>query len=277
MLDIAAQWPMLLSLAAMFAVGGAVAGGIAGLFGIGGGVIMVPMLTTALKLVDVPGDVAIHVAIATSLAAIIPTSFISYRMHAKLGAIDHDLLWRWSPWIVVGAIGGSLMTNLSSTHVLGILFAMSCGFLALQFWREQKNQEVPLRVLTKSAECGIAFTIGVLSSMIGLGGGIFGVMVMSSVGHPIHRAVATASAMGFLVAVPSTVVHLLGFGPNAVIPLGTIGMVHPVALLLLIPAAMVMAPIGARLAHRLPAAKLRRGFALLLVLLALKMVYSSLT
>lgn len=267
----------IVGLVTIFAATGAVAGGVAGLFGIGGGVIMVPVLSTAFMMFGVPHDQSVHVAVATSLAAIIPTSLISYRNHSRHGAVDYEVLQRWAPFLVLGGISGGITATLVPAHVLGVMFALSCGFFSFQFWFNRRAVGEGKSPVSRKTQCFFAFLIGQASSMIGIGGGVFGVMLMSAMRRSIHRSVATASAVGFLVAVPGTIIHMIGAAPGFTVPFGTIGMIHPVALLLMVPTAMAVTPLGVRLAHKLHARILQRIFALLLLSMALKMLYSAIT
>lgn len=277
--EITAQ-PFLVScLMAALALIGAGAGILAGLFGIGGGIILVPTISTALHLLGTPSDDAMRVAIATSLATILPSSISSLRAHNKRGGIDWSLLKYWSPLIMIGALAGSFLGRYVSGFILRLTFGCILLFTASRFLKPLTQQDSPQDInaphrVGRTVQQTFAFLIGCSSAMIGAGGGIFGVPAMTYVGLPLKRAIGTASTFGVMVAIPGVTNYLLAHAPNGIPLGGTWGLVHPAALLLLIPGAVLGAPFGAKLAHKLPVAQLRRGFGVLVALLGLRMLYT---
>jgi uncharacterized membrane protein YfcA len=269
--------PELLQFAAAILAAGAFAGLLAGLFGVGGGIITVPVLYSVFKLVHVPPDTAIHVAVGTSLATIIPTSLSSLRAHLQYGAVDKDILRVWGPPVVIGSAMGGIVDNQLSGPALSLIFgifaigiAIFMGFAPMSPKGNEPPQTSPI------AQRILAWLIGFVSAMVGVGGGSLSVpaMVLSRV--PIHRAIGTSTAVGLLISLSATVMFLLlPVGGDNSLP-GSFGHVNLYAFALLAPATMLTAPKGARLAHRLPAVKLRRIFAIFLLLIAARMIGAAL-
>ncbi len=253
---------------------GTFAGTLAGLFGIGGGIILVPAISSLLHGLGASPDSAMRVAVATSLSTIIPTSLASLRAHAKRGNIDWVLMKRWTPMLVLGALVGSWLAGMVSSKVLGLLFSFMLLFLASRFLRPATTTEAApekSRLLQRVMAAGI----GGLSAMLGIGGGVIGVPALCYIGLPLKRAIGSASTFGLLIAIPGVSHYLFATAPLDIPLGGTFGLVHPLALALLVPGALLGAPFGAYLTHRLPVEKLRRGFAVMVLLLGLKMLYTS--
>ncbi len=277
MAEFASQPFLLLSLGFVFVLAGCFAGTLAGLFGVGGGIILVPATSGILHLLGVDTDHAMRVAVATSLATILPTSIASLRAHHKRQGIDWVLLRTWSPMIIVGAIAGSFLARYVSGSILSILFGCMLLFMAWRMSRpqEQDGSATGHRVAPFGQRM-IAGAIGCSSAMLGIGGGVIGVPALCYIGLPLRRAFGTASTFGVMVAVPGIATYLTAAAPSGIPLGGTWGLIHPLALLFLIPGALIFAPIGARLTHQLPVDKLRRAFAVLMAILSLKMLYSGL-
>jgi uncharacterized membrane protein YfcA len=264
-------WPLLLSLA----VAGAAAGLAAGMFGIGGGAVIVPVLFFLFDGMGY-GETAMHVAVSTSLATIILTSIRSVMAHNGHGAVDWDIIKSWAPWIVLGAlIGMGLSGFLSKRALLGIFGSMGFLLSAQLFfgrptWR--LAEEMPKGV----TRLGLGTGIGALSALMGIGGGTFGVSLMTLYGRPIHRAVATAAGWGVAIGLPSAIVAVfIGWGHEGLPPF-SLGYVNLAAFALISVFTVTMAPVGAKLAHSLDAVLLKRLFAVLLALVAARMLYKAL-
>jgi len=272
MIDIFLQyWPLLLGLAAV----GAAAGLAAGMFGIGGGAVIVPVLYFLFDGMGF-GETAMHVAVATSLATIVLTSARSVMAHHSHDAVDWDIIRSWAPWIVLGAlIGMSLSGFLSKQALLGIFGTMAFVLSAQLFfgrptWR--LADEMPGGIVRG----GLGMAIGALSALMGIGGGTFGVSLMTLYGRPIHRAVATAAGWGVLIGLPSAIVAIfIGWG-RAELPPFSLGYVNLAAFALISLFTVTMAPVGAKLAHRMDAVLLKRLFAVLLALVAARMLWKAL-
>ncbi|MBN2905488.1 MAG: sulfite exporter TauE/SafE family protein [Rhodobacteraceae bacterium] len=260
--------PMLVLLMAI----GAFAGVIAGLLGVGGGIILVPAFFYAFSGLGYESPQLMQVCLATSLATIIVTSLRSVASHNKKGAVDWEILKGWAPGIAVGAVIGVLVAaSLRSVvlqgifGVLGITVGLYMG-LGRAHWRLGEAMPRGIRRAVMSP------ILGFLSVLMGIGGGSFGVPVMSLYGLPIHRAVATAAGFGVLIAVPSVIGFLFVEIPQAVRPPLTIGAVNLPAFGVIIAMTLITAPWGVRLAHAMDPKPLKRVFAVFLILVAANML-----
>ncbi len=260
-------------IAALFAAG-LFAGLIAGLFGIGGGVVMVPALYYSLSLLGF-SDHAMHVAVGTSLAVIVVTSLRSLSAHAKHNAVDFAILKTWTPFIVLGALLGSAVAGFIPTRGLVALFAVVGLILSLQFFFGRPDWKLADEPPGQPARGLLSIVIGVLSSLMGIGGGVFGVTLLSIYGRTIHVAVATASGFGVAIGLPGALGFIaVGWGQEGLPPF-SLGYVNMAGFAILAASAVFVAPVGAKLAHRLNAARLRQAFAIGLALVALNMLRSA--
>lgn len=251
----------ILLLIAVMAATGAFAGLVAGLFGIGGGVVMVPAMYYAFSALGYHDDKLMHVAVGTSLAVIVATSMRSVSAHAKRGAVDFQVLRSWGPWIVAGTLLGSVIADQVSGQVLTGLFGGMALLLSLQFFFGRPDWKLRDDLPGGPARAGLAGLIGIMSAMMGIGGGVFGVTLMTLCGKPIHNAVATAAGFGVAIGLPGAIGFIAnGWGSN-IVPY-SLGYVNLPAFILLAGSAFFVAPIGAKLAHDLPAATLKRFFAI---------------
>jgi len=259
-------------LAAVLIATGCIAGVLAGLLGVGGGIIVVPVLFTMLGLIDIDPSVRMHVAVGTSLASIVITSVISARSHHKRGAVDIDLLRKWGVWIFAGSVAGTLVAGAVDGPVLSMVFA--CVALAVALYMATTYADFRLR---ESLPTGIAgqssgFVIGGLSAMMGIGGGTLCVPYFNAFGFPVHRAVGTAAAIGLVIALPATIGFVAtGWGIPA-LPQASVGHVNLLGLVLIAPFTSLTAPVGVRLAHRLSARALTLLFALFLFATSARML-----
>jgi uncharacterized membrane protein YfcA len=260
----------LLPMAALLLVIGAFSGVVAGLLGVGGGIVLVPAFFYAFSHLGYGGDQLMQVCLATSLATIIVTSVRSVRAHHRKGAVDWDMLRAWAPFIIAGAVAGAATATLLRSATLQALFgglAMLAG-LYMAFGREtwRLGPALPGQPMRGV----MASTLGFFSVLMGIGGGTFGVPLMTLYSTPIHRAVATASGLGVVIAVPSVAGFLLMQVEDA--PPWTVGAVNLPALILVVATSLFTTPWGADLAHRMNARPLKRAFAVFLVLVALNML-----
>lgn len=266
---------LLLLIAAFLAMIGAFAGVLAGLLGVGGGIVLVPGFFYAFQTLGYEGPQLMQMCLATSLATIIVTSLRSVLSHNKRGAVDWDILRSWAPGIVVGAIIGMLVVAQLRTTTLQAIFgmlAMSVGLymgLGRSEWR--LGPAMPKGVLRATLAPGVGF----LSVLMGIGGGSFGVPLMSLFNTPIHRAVATAAGFGVLIAVPS-VIGFLMIEMESGAPPFTFGTVNLAAFGIVIAMTLITAPLGVKLAHAIDPKPLKRIFAVFLVLVALNMLRKAL-
>jgi uncharacterized membrane protein YfcA len=268
------QWlPLLAAL-----VGAGAAGGlIAGLLGVGGGIVIVPVLDLALEFAGVDPAVALHVAVATSMATIIPTSISSSRSHARRGSVDFAVVRRWSVPIVAGSLAGSL----AAAHVDAGLLATVFGVVALL---AALKMLLPLDhvVLRESVPGGLAgaalpASIGAVSAMMGIGGGTLSVPSMTLCGEPVHKAVGTAALLGLWISIPATIGYLVAQPPAGVMPPLTLGYVSLPGLAVIAPVTWSMAPLGARLAHSMDRRRLSAAFGVFLAIVAARMLYRALS
>ncbi|MEC9434510.1 MAG: sulfite exporter TauE/SafE family protein [Pseudomonadota bacterium] len=255
---------------------GVVAGVLAGLLGVGGGIVIVPVLSWLLALVALPDALTQHLAVATSLATIIPTSISSARSHRKRGSVDMERLRLWAPGVILGALAGGLVAKFASGDALRLVFGVVALLVAVNMFMPRQVQAAEAPPKGAPANWSIAGVIGLFSSMMGIGGGTLAVPIQSAVGIPIRTAVGTASALGLLIAVPGTLGFIwAGWNVEGLPPL-SLGYVSLPAVALIVPATWVFAPQGAKLAHRVDQALLRRLFALFLAITAARMLWSAL-
>lgn len=252
---------------------GAVAGVLAGLFGIGGGIVIVPVLETALGFIGVDPAIRMHVAVGTSLATIIPTSISSARAHHKRGAVDVDIVKRWTVFVLVGALLGAWIASQVHSRVLAIVFATLAFMVALKMvlLPESRNltDEVPRGALVPV----IPTAIGCFSSMMGIGGGTFSVMTLTLFNEPIHRAVGTAALFGLVISLPGTLGFVLAGWQDVRVPPGSLGYVSLLGFACIAPATWLAAPLGAKIAHGFAAKKLSMLFGAFLVLASVRLFY----
>ena len=262
--------PLLIAELAVLGVG---TGFLAGLLGIGGGMIMVPFLTIILSNRSVAPNLAVKMAIATSMATIIFTSISSVRAHHRRGAVRWDIVKRLAPGIVVGGIIGSLgVFSLLKGSWLAIFFGLFVSFSATQMFLDKKPK--PTRQMPGTAGQFVAGScIGFLSGLVGAGGGFISVPFMTWCNIAIHTAVATSAALGFPIAVANVLGYILSGQNIQNLPPNSFGYIWLPALLVIAVCSFLVAPIGAKAAHNLPVSKLVRVFATILYVLAAYMLY----
>jgi uncharacterized membrane protein YfcA len=253
---------------------GVAAGFIAGLLGVGGGIVIVPVLYLLFSALGVPEEVRMHVAVGTSLSTIVFTSFSSLRAHSKRGATDWELFRSWAPGIVVGVLAGTALASFISGQSLTAFFG--CVALLVAGWMAFSPPQLRLfpGLPTGPLKYVVTGAIGIVSALMGIGGGTLSVPTMTLCGYPIHRAVGTASAIGFLIGLPGTLGMIVGGWGRAGLPPLSLGYVNLLGLVLILPASMLLAPYGARAAHALPVRGLKIAFAVFLVITAIKMLSS---
>lgn len=258
--------PLLLYLAV-----GAFAGLIAGLFGVGGGLVIVPVLVFVFKSQAVSGEVLVHLAIGTSLATIVFTSVSSVYAHHRRGAVRWDLFRQLAPGIVIGALAGALLAGALPTKVLRSLFGVFELAVATYLW--WNRQPAPHRSLPGAAGMGVAGgVVGTVSSILGIGGGTLTVPFLVWCNVPLRTAVATSAACGLPIAVAGATGFVVTGWNAPGLPAEASGYLHWPAFAGIVVASMAFAPLGAKLAHTLPVADLRRYFALFLAVLGVRML-----
>jgi uncharacterized membrane protein YfcA len=254
---------------------GAFAGVLAGLLGVGGGIVLVPAFFYAFQTLGYDGPQLMQMCLATSLATIIVTSVRSVHSHNKKGAVDWDILRTWAPGIVMGAVIGMLVVAQLRSTTLQAIFGILALIVGLYMsfgraeWRiAQAMPTGPLRLI-------LSPLLGFMSVLMGIGGGSFGVPTMTLFNTPIHRAVATAAGFGVVIAVPA-VIGFLMVDMTMDVPPFTIGAVNLIAFGIIIAMTLITAPWGVKLAHAMDPKPLKRAFGVFLILVALNMLRKAL-
>jgi uncharacterized membrane protein YfcA len=253
---------------------GLVAGGIGGLFGVGGGAVLVPVLYQFFIALDVDESVRMQLAVGTSLGIIVPTSLRSLQSHIRHDAVDIPYLRKMAVWIFLGVFAGSIVASFISGRQLRALFAVLAMFMALKmiFGRSDFRlwDDFPPSPLFQ----GLATGIGFFSVLMGIGGGVFNNILMTLFGRSIHTAVATSAGIGVLISIPGVAGFVLAGQGQPDLPSYSWGFVNLLGVLLVIPASIFAAPYGARLAHSLSKKALQKSFAFFLMIVALRFFVS---
>lgn len=259
------------------AVLGLCTGFLAGLLGIGGGMLMVPFITLIMTGRGISPDLSVKVAIATSMATIIFTSVSSVRAHHKRGAVRWDVVWRLAPGIVMGAAVASMgVFSVLKGSSLALFFALFVAFSATQMLLDRKP--APSRTLPGTGgQLAAGGVIGFLSGLVGAGGGFVSVPFLTWCNVVIHQAVATSAALGFPIALANVLGYVIAGQSVEGLPTGALGYVYLPALAVIATASVLMAPMGVKAAHAMPVKQLKRVFAIILYLLAAYMLYRGLT
>lgn len=265
--DVATLAPLVLFLMAI----GAAAGILAGLLGVGGGIVLVAAFFYIFQVLGYGGDQIMQICVATSLATIVVTSLRSVRAHHAKGAVDWAVLRAWGPGIVLGAALGVLVATGLRTETLMVVFAALAMTVAFYMAVSKPHWRLGTELPGGLIRAALSPFVGFASVLMGIGGGSFGVPLMTLFGRPMHQAVGTASGFGVIIAVPGVIGFLLSpAGPDA--PPWTVGLVNVPAFAIVIAMTLITTPIGVRMAHRLDPAPLKRVFAVFLFLVALNMV-----
>ncbi|WMS85753.1 sulfite exporter TauE/SafE family protein [Pleionea litopenaei] len=250
---------------------GAVAGLMAGLLGIGGGFIIVPALLVLLPLFGVDSSIVMQAAVGTSLATIVVTSLSSLLAHHRKQSVDWWMVKRLVPGIFIGGLLSGWVADSLSSDTLGIIFG--CGSLGMAFqiwWAKQPHQARTTPGMVQVA--GVSMAIGTASGLVGIGGGSLIVPYLHVLGEKITRCIGTAAACGLPLAAAGALSYAI-MGSHAPMPEFSLGYIYLPAFLGIIVASIVTAPIGAKLAHRLPAQKLKKLFALFLLFVGVRIIY----
>ncbi|WP_047250317.1 sulfite exporter TauE/SafE family protein [Chromobacterium subtsugae] len=250
---------------------GAVAGFLAGLLGVGGGLIIVPVVLAVLAAAHLGGEHAQHLAVGTSLAVMVFTSASSVRAHHKKGAVDWRIVRGMAPAMVLGTLAGSLLAGWIPGRALAWFFVVYAYAVAAQMLigkQPRAGREMPGR----AGQGAAGGAIGMISSWVGIGGGSMSVPLMSWCNVPVHTAIGTSAALGWPIAVSGALGYLASGWRAQGLPWGSVGFVYLPAMLALMLMTVLCAPLGARAAHRLPVARLKKAFALLMVAMASEML-----
>ena len=252
---------------------GAVAGVLAGLLGIGGGLVIVPMLDFCMTREGMGREVIMHLALGTSMASIIFTSVSSCWAHHQRGAVHWSVVRRITPGVLMGTFLGSFIAAWMPASILKGFFVLFLYYVALQMLMDRRPK--PSRELPGVfGMFGVGSGIGVVSSLVGIGGGTLSVPFMVWCDLALHQAIGTSAAIGFPIALSGTVGYLINGWGGAGLPPYTAGYIYLPALAGIVGASVLTAPIGVRLAHSLPVARMKRVFAALLILVGTRMLAS---
>jgi len=268
MLDISTFLPILLLLMAI----GAVAGIFAGLLGVGGGIILVPAFYYTFSGLGYNSPQLAQICVATSLATIIFTSMRSVASHNKKGAVDWEILKTWAPGICIGAVAGVFVAAGLRSNTLLYIFGSLAFTIGLYMAFGKASWRIGDTMPTGLTRAILSPIVGFLSVLIGIGGGSFGVPIMTLHGRPIHRAVATSAGFGLIIALPAAITFLFTSVPDQGRPPFTVGHVNIAAFLVVISMTTLTAPLGAKLAHGLDPKRLKRIFAVFLIFVAVNML-----
>jgi uncharacterized membrane protein YfcA len=251
---------------------GALAGVIAGLLGVGGGIVVVPVLVFLFTVQGFPPEFVMKMALGTSLASIMFTSISSFRAHHRRGAVHWDIVKAITPGILIGTFGGTYLAAALSGTFLTAFFCCFLYYVAIQMLLNLKPK--PTRTLPgATGMLGVGGFIGVISSLVGIGGGTLSVPFMTWCNLPMHHAIGTSAAIGFPIAVAGTVGYVVNGWSVAGLPGPSIGYVAIPALIGIAVFSMLTAPFGAKLAHKLPVPVLKKIFAVFLIATATKMLW----
>jgi uncharacterized protein len=272
----------LVELALLLVAVGALSGFLAGVFGIGGGAILVPVFYECFRLAGVPLEVRMPLCVGTSLAIIIPTSIRSYRAHHARGAVDMEILRAWWLPVLVGVIAGSVTARYAPERLFKIVFVMVAWFAAARLlsardsWRF--GDDLPKGPLMRV----YGFFVGLLATLMGVGGGLFANLLMTFYGRPIHQAVATSSVLAVLVSIPGAFGYVYAGWPVAphypdVLALQfpfAMGYVSLIGAVLAMPTSLLTAPLGVRAAHAMSKKTLERAYGSYLLIVGARFVIS---
>jgi uncharacterized protein len=261
-------------LAVALLAAGALTGLLAGVFGVGGGAVAVPILYELFRIVQVPEEVRMPLCVGTSLAIIIPTSIRSFNAHRAKGAVDMSILRVWAVPVVVGVIMGSFVARYAPADLFKAVFVAVAGVSAIRLLFGKDTWRFGLDMPSKPVMVVYGWVIGVLSALMGIGGGQLSNLFMTFYNRPIHQAVATSSGLGILISIPGAIGYIYAGWPRAAEFPDVVALQPPLALgylsllgfLFIVPTSAWLAPVGARLAHRLSKRRLEVAFGIFLVL-----------
>lgn len=268
----------IITLVAILVAAGVVSGLFAGLFGVGGGAILVPVLYELFRIAGVPEEVRMPLCVGTSLAIIVPTSIRSFNAHRARGLVDLEVLRRWAVPVVIGVVAGSFIARYAPEFVFKLVFVAVAGVSAIRLlfgrdsWRI--GEDFPKNALMQV----YGLVIGVLSTLMGIGGGQLANLLMTFYGRPIHQAVSTSSGLGVIISIPATLGYIYAGWPKAAefpdIPAlqfpFALGYVSLIGTLLVVPTSMAVAPLGVKLAHSLSKRRLEVAFGIFLLVVCVR-------
>jgi uncharacterized membrane protein YfcA len=262
-------------LVAAVVVAGVATGILAGLFGIGGGAIIVPVLYEIFRILGVPEEVRMHLCVGTSMAIIIPTTIRSYITHRAKGMVLNDVIRQWAVPAVAGVAVGSVIAYFAPSAVFKVVFMVTMTVIAIKLLFGRDSWIIATDFPGLPAMIGFGFLIGLTSSLMGVGGGSVSNMIQTLYGKPLHNAVATSSGLGVQIAIAATIgLALAGWPKMALLPPFSIGYVSLLGVAIMAPVSSFTAPYGAVLAHRLSKRQLEIAFGVFLLLVSARFVAS---
>jgi len=269
-------------LAVSLLAAGALTGLLAGVFGVGGGAVAVPILYELFRILEVPDAVRMPLCVGTSLAIIIPTSIRSFNAHRAKGAVDMSILRVWAVPVVLGVVLGSLIARVAPADLFKGVFVLVAGVSAIRLLFGKDTWRLGLDMPAKPIMVAYGGLIGVLSALMGIGGGQLSNLFMTFYNRPIHQAVATSSGLGILISIPGALGYIYAGWPHmaeypdvaAFQPPLALGYISLIGLVLFIPTSTWMAPVGARLAHRLSKRRLEVAFGIFLLIVCARFAAS---
>ncbi len=264
----------LLTLVVALLGAGLVTGLLAGMFGVGGGAVIVPVLYQIFGFLQVPEDVRMHLCVGTSLAIIIPTSIQSFRAHYAKGKVLMDVLALWAVPVVLSVMAGAVIAAYASALVLKLVFVLVAASNAVKLLSGRDDWRIAPDLPGPTGMRGYGILIGLASSLMGIGGGAISNMILSLHGKAIHNAVATSSGLGILISIPGALGYIAaGWSKMAMLPPLSLGFVSLLGFALIAPTSTLIAPYGARLAHSMPKRRLEIAFGVFLLLVSARFIW----
>ena len=267
-------WVDLLALIAVLAAAGLVTGLLAGLLGIGGGGVLVPILYEVFGTVGVDDNVRMHLSVGTALAVIIPTSIRSFRAHYARGAVDMSVLRGMAVAVAIGVLAGIVIASIVDGSVLKIVYVASALAMAVKLALGGDRWRLGAELPGNPVRAVVGGAIGLVSTLIGIGGGVYVTAFMTLYGRPIHQAVATAAGFGPIIAIPAALGYVWAGWSVAGLPAGSLGYVSVLGALLIMPTSILAAPLGVRIAHGISRRALELAFAAFLATVAVRFFLS---
>ncbi len=266
--------PEFLAIGVTLLIAGALTGVLAGMFGVGGGALIVPVLYEVFGVLDVPDETRMPLAVGTSLAIIIPTSVRSWLGHRARGAVDSDLLKAWAVPIVLGVLVGAIIARYAPPVVFQLVFVVVAGVNAIKLISGTTRWDVASDLPTGWILSVYGSVIGLFSSLMGIGGGQIANIIMTTHGRPIHQAVATSAGIGVLISVPGAIGYMLAGWGQLGLPSDAIGYVSLMGFILFVPTTILTATLGVRIAHGMSGRALQLSFGFFLAAVCLRFVYA---
>jgi uncharacterized protein len=259
----------LVGLAAAILVAGVVTGLLAGLFGVGGGAVIVPVLFEVFRLLGVPEEVRMQLCVGTSMAIIVPTALRSYQTHRATGLVIPDVVRTWALPAILGVGLGSAIAAVAPGSVFEAAFVLIAGVIATRLLVGGENWVMGRWLPGRTAMHGCGFVIGLASSLMGISGGSLATMVLTFYGQPIHMAVATSAGIGVPITIAGTLGYVLaGLPHQTALPPLSLGFVSLIGFAMIAPISSWVAPMGARIAHALRPRQLEIGFGIFLIVVS---------